>query len=194
MAVILLVAAPMSILRSFFLAGYTASVPALVGRSQVGRANSFFEAIYSVGLHHRPGHRRRPGRDDRPRADAGHRRGVVRAVGARAAVRPARPARADRSPAAAGSLTEIREGIDFIARRPDAAQRSSCSGARPRSCSRRSSPPSPSTSRATSGSSRPSWAWSWPPTASGPSIGSLLTRSAGSDAAASPRSSSAATS
>ncbi len=50
MAVILLVAAPMSILRAFFLAGYTASVPALVGRSQVGRANSYFEAIYSVGF------------------------------------------------------------------------------------------------------------------------------------------------
>jgi MFS family permease len=49
MGVILLVAAPMSILRSFFLAGYTASVPALVGRSQVGRANSYFEAIYSMG-------------------------------------------------------------------------------------------------------------------------------------------------
>ena len=49
MAVILVVAAPMSILRSFFLAGYTASVPALVGRSQIGRANSLFEAIYSMG-------------------------------------------------------------------------------------------------------------------------------------------------
>jgi MFS transporter, ENTS family, enterobactin (siderophore) exporter len=50
MGVILLVAAPMSVLRSFFLAGYTASVPALVGRSQVGRANSYFEAIYSMGF------------------------------------------------------------------------------------------------------------------------------------------------
>jgi MFS family permease len=49
MAVILLVAAPTSVLRSFFLAGYTASVPALVGRNQVGRANSYFEAIYSMG-------------------------------------------------------------------------------------------------------------------------------------------------
>ena len=49
MAVILLVAAPTSILRSFFLAGYTASVPALVGRGLVGRANSYFEAIYSIG-------------------------------------------------------------------------------------------------------------------------------------------------
>jgi Arabinose efflux permease len=50
MAVILIVAAPMSILRAFFLAGYTASVPALVGRSQVGRANSYFETVYSVGF------------------------------------------------------------------------------------------------------------------------------------------------
>jgi predicted MFS family arabinose efflux permease len=50
MAVILLVAAPISVLRTFFLAGYTASVPALVGRSQIARANSIFEAIYSVGF------------------------------------------------------------------------------------------------------------------------------------------------
>jgi MFS family permease len=49
MAVVLVVAAPMSVLRTFFLAGYTASVPALVGRSQVGRANSYFEAVYSTG-------------------------------------------------------------------------------------------------------------------------------------------------
>jgi len=50
MAVILIVAAPMSILRSFFLAGYTASIPALVGRTQIGRANSIFEALYSLGF------------------------------------------------------------------------------------------------------------------------------------------------
>ena len=50
MAVILLVTAPISLLRSFFLASYTASVPAVVGRGQVGRANSYFEAIYSVGF------------------------------------------------------------------------------------------------------------------------------------------------
>lgn len=50
MAVIFVVAAPLSVLRALFLAGYTASVPALVGRSQVARANSIFEAIYSVGF------------------------------------------------------------------------------------------------------------------------------------------------
>jgi MFS family permease len=50
MAVILLVAAPISVLRTLFLAGYTASVPALVGRSQLARANSIFESIYSAGF------------------------------------------------------------------------------------------------------------------------------------------------
>jgi predicted MFS family arabinose efflux permease len=49
MAVILVVAAPLAILRSFFLAGYTSSVPALVGRSQIARANSYFETVYSSG-------------------------------------------------------------------------------------------------------------------------------------------------
>jgi hypothetical protein len=47
--VILIVAAPMSTLRAFFLAGYTASVPAIVGRSQLARANALFEAVYSTG-------------------------------------------------------------------------------------------------------------------------------------------------
>jgi MFS family permease len=50
MLVILVVAAPMSVLRALFLAAYTASVPALVGRSQIGRANSIFEAVYSTGF------------------------------------------------------------------------------------------------------------------------------------------------
>ena len=49
LAVILIVAAPLSVLRAFFLAGYTSSVPALVGRSQIGRANSYFETVYSSG-------------------------------------------------------------------------------------------------------------------------------------------------
>jgi hypothetical protein len=49
LVVILIVAAPMSILRSLFLAGYTASVPAIVGRSQLARANALFEAVYSTG-------------------------------------------------------------------------------------------------------------------------------------------------
>jgi ENTS family enterobactin (siderophore) exporter len=49
MAVVLIVAAPLSTLRSLFLAGYTASVPALVGRPQLARANAIFETVYSAG-------------------------------------------------------------------------------------------------------------------------------------------------
>ncbi len=49
MAIILIIAAPMSILRALFLAGYTASVPGLVGRPQVARANAIFETVYSAG-------------------------------------------------------------------------------------------------------------------------------------------------
>jgi len=49
MAIVLIVAAPLSTLRSLFLAGYTASVPALVGRPQVARANAIFETVYSAG-------------------------------------------------------------------------------------------------------------------------------------------------
>ena len=49
MAIILIVAAPLSTLRSLFLAGYTASVPALVGRPQLARANAIFETVYSAG-------------------------------------------------------------------------------------------------------------------------------------------------
>jgi MFS family permease len=49
LAIILIVAAPMSVLRSLFLAGYTASVPSLVGRPQVARANAIFETVYSAG-------------------------------------------------------------------------------------------------------------------------------------------------
>jgi MFS transporter, ENTS family, enterobactin (siderophore) exporter len=55
LAVILVVAAPMSILRSLFLAGYTAAVPAIVGRSQLARANALFEAVYSTGYIIGPG-------------------------------------------------------------------------------------------------------------------------------------------
>jgi MFS family permease len=50
LAVILVVVAPMSMLRALFIAGYSASVPMLVGRAELGRANSIFEAIYSFGF------------------------------------------------------------------------------------------------------------------------------------------------
>jgi MFS transporter, ENTS family, enterobactin (siderophore) exporter len=55
MAVILLVAFPLNCLRVVWLAGYTAAVPGLVGRSQVGRATSILEAAFNIGFIAGPG-------------------------------------------------------------------------------------------------------------------------------------------
>jgi MFS family permease len=46
-AVILLVTAPLAILRAFFRAGYLASMPNLVGRSQLARGNGILETAFS---------------------------------------------------------------------------------------------------------------------------------------------------
>jgi predicted MFS family arabinose efflux permease len=49
MGVILVIAAPESVLGTIFLAAYTAATPALVGRSRIGTATAVFEAVYSFG-------------------------------------------------------------------------------------------------------------------------------------------------
>lgn len=49
LAVVILVAFPMNVLRVVWLAAYTAAVPGLVGRAEVPRANAVFEAVFSVG-------------------------------------------------------------------------------------------------------------------------------------------------
>jgi MFS family permease len=50
LAVIILVAAPLAILRAFFRAGYLASMPNLVGRSQLTRGNGILETAYSAAF------------------------------------------------------------------------------------------------------------------------------------------------
>jgi MFS family permease len=50
MAVIVLVTAPMAILRAFFRAGYLAAMPSLVGRSQLARGNGILETGVSVAF------------------------------------------------------------------------------------------------------------------------------------------------
>jgi len=50
MGVILLVTAPINALRVVFLAAYTAAVPNLAGPGQVGRANGYSEAIFSLSF------------------------------------------------------------------------------------------------------------------------------------------------
>jgi MFS family permease len=47
MAMILLVAAPLAILRGFFRAGYLAAMPNLLGRSQLARGNAILETAFS---------------------------------------------------------------------------------------------------------------------------------------------------
>ena len=48
-AVVLAVTFPINVMRVFFAAAYTASVPSLVGRDEIGPANSYFEAVFSLG-------------------------------------------------------------------------------------------------------------------------------------------------
>jgi ENTS family enterobactin (siderophore) exporter len=50
MGVILIVTLPINCLRVLWLAAYTAAVPGLVGRSQVGRAQSILEAVFNFGF------------------------------------------------------------------------------------------------------------------------------------------------
>jgi ENTS family enterobactin (siderophore) exporter len=50
MVIVVAVAAPMSVLRSLFMAGYIASVPALVGRSHLARANGIVETVASASF------------------------------------------------------------------------------------------------------------------------------------------------
>lgn len=49
-AVILLVTAPLAILRGFFRAGYLASMPNLVGRAQLARGNGILETAFSASF------------------------------------------------------------------------------------------------------------------------------------------------
>jgi MFS family permease len=50
MVVIVLVSAPLAILRGFFRAGYLASMPNLVGRSQLARGNGILETAFSASF------------------------------------------------------------------------------------------------------------------------------------------------
>lgn len=49
LALILVVAFPMNVLRVLWLAAFTAAVPGLVGRGQIARANALFEAFFNIG-------------------------------------------------------------------------------------------------------------------------------------------------
>jgi MFS transporter, ENTS family, enterobactin (siderophore) exporter len=117
MPVILLVAAPINVLRVLFMAGWTASTPMLVGSRLVGPASSYFEAVFSIGFFVGP-------------AVAGLLVGVVGApatlaidalsflVSAASLTLVRRRLQADGPRPRTDLLTEIRAGVAFVARQP----------------------------------------------------------------------------
>jgi MFS transporter, ENTS family, enterobactin (siderophore) exporter len=117
MAVILLVAAPLSTLRSLFLAAYTPAVPTLVGRPQLAQANSYFEVVYSTLFIIGPAVTGLlvtaigPGRTLAIDAASF----VIGAAVIALIRRPLRPPETRRD---THILEEIREGVTFIARHP----------------------------------------------------------------------------
>jgi predicted MFS family arabinose efflux permease len=117
MAVILLVAFPINCLRVLFLAGYTAAVPGLVGRAQVGRATSIFEAVYNVGFVVGPGIAGvlagAIGPGPTIAVDA-----VSFAISSSALLLIRRPLKPPPRTVETHLLTEIREGIAFVAGHP----------------------------------------------------------------------------
>ena len=176
MVVVLLVAAPMSVLRSLFLAGYTASVPALVGRSQVARANSVLRGDLLARLHRRPGHRRLPLRGHRAGPDAGHRRGLVHGCQASPVLQSGATCERRSTGRPRRIVADIREGIEYIVGHPLLRSDDPLLGPRSRSRWRRSSRPWRSTSPAIWGTRTPSSGCCSPPTGSAPSSAALLTR------------------
>ena len=114
--VIVIVAVPINVLRVLWAAGFTSVVPNLVGREELGRANSYLEAAFSGGFIVGP-------------AIAGILAATIGpaptlAIDAASFVVSAlslslvrRPLRAERSGETMHILTDIREGIRFVWRR-----------------------------------------------------------------------------
>jgi MFS family permease len=112
-AVILIVTIPNSILRVLWGAGFTGAVPNLVGRSNLARANSYFEATFSTGFIVGPALAgilvSTIGPASTLAIDA-----VSFLVSAATLALIRRPLRAERSGVRTHILTEIREGIAFV--------------------------------------------------------------------------------
>jgi MFS family permease len=117
MPVILLVVAPINVLRVLFMAGWTASTPMLVGPRLVGPASSYFEAVFSIGFFVGP-------------AVAGVLVGIIGApatlavdalsfmVSAASLTLVRRRLQADGPRPRPDLLTEMRDGVAFVAHQP----------------------------------------------------------------------------
>jgi hypothetical protein len=117
MVVIVLVAAPLAILRAFFRAGYLASMPNLVGRSQLASGNGILETAYSATFILGPSLAgilvTVIGPGETLALDAAS--FAISSVGL-FLIRRDLKAAADRPPSRI--IDDIREGIDFVARHP----------------------------------------------------------------------------
>ncbi len=117
LAVILVVAFPMNVLRVLWLAAYTAAVPGLVGRPQVPRANAIFEAVFNVGWIVGPALAgllaAAIGPGPTIAIDA-----LTFLVSAGAMLLVRRPLRPEARSVETHILADIREGIGFVARQP----------------------------------------------------------------------------
>ena len=106
----------MNVLRVLWLAAYTASVPGLVGRSQVARASAIFEAVFNVGWIVGPAIAGLLSATIGPgptiALDA-----LTFVISAIAILFVRRPLRADR-PEQTHLLADIREGIRFVVHEP----------------------------------------------------------------------------
>jgi predicted MFS family arabinose efflux permease len=128
MAVVLAVTFPINVLRVFFMAAYTAAVPSLVGRDEIGPASSYFEAVFSVGWILGP-------------AVAGLLAAVIGpgptlaidaatfAVSAVSLAFVRRPLQARTAPSETHILHDVREGIRFVLRHPPLRVAVACWGA-----------------------------------------------------------------
>ena len=117
MGVVFAVVFPVNALRVLFMAAYTGSVPNLVGREHIGPANSYFEAMFSLGFILGP-------------AIAGVLStligpGPTLAIDAASFMLSAaslglvrRPLQGERGDAGTHILDEIREGVQFLVRHP----------------------------------------------------------------------------
>jgi MFS family permease len=117
LALILLVAFPLNVLRVLWLAAFTAAVPGLVGRGQIARANAIFEAVFNVGWIAGPAIAgvlaTAIGPGPTIAIDA-----VTFAVSAGAILLVRRPLRPEARTVPTHILVDIREGIAYVARQP----------------------------------------------------------------------------
>jgi MFS family permease len=117
LALIMLVAFPMNVLRVLWLAAFTAAVPGLVGRGQIARANAVFEAVFNIGWIVGPALAgflaATIGPGPTIAIDA-----ITFAISAASLLLVRRPLRPEARTRQTHLLADIREGIHFVARQP----------------------------------------------------------------------------